>query len=160
MESIDSKKIDYKSKSGSSYYFIEDGVYRLSNHWGRAANCKWRLQSDTTNTSRTKLGYADWTAFHPDNETEKWYFITVDFDHQSAHYQHKLSPAYQDKFTLRTAAETTKVIKNIRDLFSNEAWAKHFQCEDVAELRKDIIEKLITTNQSLLDIKRMLPLKL
>ena len=34
---------NYKSKSGSSYFFTEEGVYRSSNHWGRAANCRWRL---------------------------------------------------------------------------------------------------------------------
>lgn len=157
LESIDTQKVDYKSKSGSSYYFTEQGVFRLSNHWGRAANCKWRLQSAGTNTSRTKLGYADWTAFHPDNDTEKWYFITVDFEHQTANYQHKCSADYQENFVLRTASETTKVIKSIRELFSNDAWAKHFKYEDIADLRQIIIEKLITTNQSLLEIKRQLP---
>ena len=36
-------KLSYKSNSGSEYYFTEIGVYRKSNHWGRAANCRWRL---------------------------------------------------------------------------------------------------------------------
>lgn len=160
IESIDSKKVDYKSKSGSSYYFTEQGVFRLSNHWGRAANCKWRLQSTGINNSRTKLGYADWTAFHPDNDTEQLYYVTVDFEHQAANYQHKCSADYQENFVLRTASETTKVIKSIRDLLSNDSWAKHFQFEDITDLRKNIIEKLITTNQSLLEIKRQLPSKL
>jgi hypothetical protein len=157
MESIKSKKIDYKSKSGSCYYFTTDGVFRLSNHWGRAANCKWRLQSIDINSSRTKLGYADWSDFHPDNETDRLYFIAVDFENQTVHYQHKNSPDYQNQFTVRTADETSKVIKNIRDLFANESWAKHFEYDDIAELRKKIIEKLVTTNQSLFEIKRMLP---
>jgi len=160
IESIDSQKVDYKSKSGSGYYFTKDGVYRLSNHWGRAANCKWRLQSDGTNTSRTKLGYADWKSFHPDNDTEQLYYVTVDFEHQTANYQHRCSVDYQENFVLRTASETTKVIKSIRDLLSNDSWAKHFQFEDIADLRKAIIEKLMTTNQSLLEIKRQLPSKL
>ena len=160
MESINGQKVDYKSKSGSSYYFTEDGVFRLSNHWGRAANCKWRLQSIGVNNSRTKLGYADWSAFHPDNDTAQLYFVTVDFEQKTANYQHKYSADYQENFVLRTASETTKVIKSIRDLLSNDSWVKHFQFEDITDLRKNIIEKLITTNQSLLEIKRQLPPKL
>ena len=156
MQSIEGKKVDYKSKSGSSYFFTEDGVYRLSNHWGRAANCKWRLQSTIANSSRTKLGFANWNAFHPDNETEKLYFVTIDFENQIVNYQHKCSPEYQEKFVLRTASETTKVIKSIRELFSNDAWAKHFDNTEIEMLRKSIIEKLITTNQSLIEIKRNL----
>jgi len=160
MQSIECKKADYKSKSGSSYFFTDDGVYRLSNHWGRAANCKWRLQTTTSNPSRTKLGFANWSAFHPDNETEKWYFITVDFENQIVNYQHKFSPEFQEKFVLRTASETTKVIKSIRELLSSDAWAKHFENFEIEKLRKIIIEKLITTNQSLLEIKRNLRKKL
>ena len=58
-ETIQNLKPNYKSKSGSSYFFTDQGVYRLSNHWGRAANCKWRLEisskSQITNSNRTKL---------------------------------------------------------------------------------------------------------
>lgn len=156
MQSIEGKKADYKSKSGSSYFFTEDGVYRLSNHWGRAANCKWRLQTTISNSFRTKLGFANWSAFHPDNETEKLYFITVDFENQTVQYQHKCSPDYQENYVLRTTAETTKVIKSIRELFSSDSWAKHFENAEIEMLRKIIIENLITTNQSLLEIKRTL----
>jgi hypothetical protein len=109
------------------------------------------------NNSRIKLGYADWTAFHPDNDAEQLYFVTVDFEQKTANYQHKCSADYQENFVLRTASETTKVIKSIRDLLSNDSWAKHYQFEDITDLRKNIIEKLITTNQSLLEIKRQLP---
>lgn len=156
LTSIENKKVDYQSKSGSSYYFTEEGVYRLSNHWGRAANCKWRLKSTSSNSSRTKVGYANWNAFHPDNDIEKLYFITVDLESQIVNYQHKLSSDYEEKYVLRTATETTKIIKTIRDLLSNESWAKHFPNQDIKALLKEIIEKLITTNQSLLEIKRAL----
>jgi hypothetical protein len=88
------------------------------------------------------------------------YFVTVDFEHQTANYQHKCSADYQGNFVLRTASETTKVIKSIRDLFSKNSWARHFQYEDITDLRKNIIVKLITTNQSLAEIKRQLPPKL
>ena len=156
LTTIENKKEDFKSKSGSSYYFTEEGVYRLSNHWGRAANCKWRLQTATSNPSRTKLGFANWNAFHPDNAIEKLYFITVDLESQIVNYQHKFSSEYEEKYVLRTATETTKIIKSIRDLLSNESWAKHFNNQDINTLRREIIEKLITTNQALLEIKRTL----
>ena len=70
----------YKSKSGSGYCFTEQGVYRISNHWGRAANCRWRLISSASsntssrakiNNSQHRIGYAKWTDFYPNNETEK-----------------------------------------------------------------------------------------
>lgn len=153
---VANQKPDYTSKSGSSYYFNEDGVYRLSNHWGRAANCKWRLQTQNNkNLSRTKLGFALWNAFYNDNDTEKCYFITVDFETQSVHYQHKDSADYQENFVLRTATETTKVIKEIRHLLANDGWAKHFN-QPIEVLRNTMIEQLITTNESLIDIKREL----
>ena len=153
---VANQKPDYTSKSGSSYYFAENGVYRLSNHWGRAANCKWRLQTQKNNNlSRTRLGFALWNAFYSDNDTEKLYFIAVDFETQTVHYQHKESAAYQEQFQLRTATETTKIIKEIRNLLTNDSWAKHFD-QPIAVLRNTIIEQLITTNESLIDIKRKL----
>lgn len=156
INTIENKKVDFKSKSGSSYFFTEEGVYRLSNHWGRAANCKWRLKSTSSNLSRTKLGFANWNAFHSDNDIEKLYFITVDLESQIVNYQHKYSTEFNDTYVLRTATETTKIIKSIRDLLSNESWAKHFPNQDIKVLRKEIIEKLITSNQSLSEIKRTL----
>ncbi len=155
LNTISNRTVDYKSKSGSQYYFTEAGVYRLSNHWGRAANCKWRLQSSfEDNTSRTKVGYANWSSFHADNDHEKLYFIQVDWGTQNVNYQHKDNPDYEDRFVLRTASETTAIIKNIRHLLSSDAWAKHYEINSLPELRKQIIEKGIITNQSLADIKR------
>ena len=153
---VANQKPDFTSKSGSSYFFIENGVYRLSNHWGRAANCKWRLEAkNPAHTSRTKLGFALWNAFYSDNDSEKLYFITVDFETRLVQYLHKDSADYQDKFVLRTASETTKVIKEIRHLLAKDGWAKHFDMP-IEALRKASIEQLITTNESLIDIKRKL----
>jgi len=155
LDTVSNCTIDYKSKSGSQYYFTEAGVYRLSNHWGRAANCKWRLQSSfPANTSRTKVGYANWSSFHADNDHEKLYFIQVNWDSQTVNYLHKDSPEYQDRFLLRTASETTVLIKNIRHLLTTDGWAKHYQTNSISDLGKQIIEKLITSNQSLAEIKR------
>ncbi len=71
-DAIIESKINYKSKSGSQYIFTETGVYRISNHWGRAANCRWRLESlkDYKN-QQTKIGFALWTDFYNNDENSK-----------------------------------------------------------------------------------------
>lgn len=164
-------KLHYKSKSGSSYYFVEGGVYRYSNHWGRAANCKWRLNGNSNskipnsksvilsavevlNTNRTKLGYANWSDFYPDNDFEKLYFIEVDYSSQSAHFNHFKNEKYSIDKVLRTSTETTKLLKQIRTLLEETAWTKHLKEESIEVLRKEIIEQLITTNKSFQEIKR------
>ena len=40
---IENLELSFKSASGSSYFYTEMGMYRLSNHWGKLANSKWRL---------------------------------------------------------------------------------------------------------------------
>lgn len=145
-------KLGYKSKSGSSYCFTDDGVYRSSNHWGRAANCKWRLQSDDKNTaSRQRIGFAKWSEFHADNDFEKLYFIEVDFENQTANYQHK-SNLTNPEAVLRSASQTEKIIKQIRNLFASDNWAKHYDI-GIDELRKRIISALVTTEKPLHQIK-------
>ena len=145
--------IGYQSKSGSSYYFTDLGVYRVSNHWGRAANCKWRLENKFQSSSRTKAGFALWTSFHSDNDSEKLYFIAVDYATEKVYYEHKNSASFSGNVLLRTASETTRTIKQIRNLFDNDAWANHFETEDSNALRKEIIQKMITTNETLSAIK-------
>ncbi|WP_395063779.1 hypothetical protein [Flavobacterium sp.] len=153
-DAIKELKLNFKSKSGSSYYFVENGVYRLSNHWGRAANCKWRLLSNTKNVNRMKLGFASWNDFYPDNDYEKLYFIEVNHSNQSVNFYHKQSENYSSNKVLRTSNETTKLIKQIRNLVDETAWVKHLKSDNVEELRKQIIDRLINSNQSFQEIRR------
>lgn len=154
-EAIHELKLSYQSASGSQYYFTEQGVYRVSNHWGRAANCKWRLQSDGAITEhRTKIGFARWDWFYRDNDFEKLYFISFDAASGHVHYAHKDSPKFQPHFVLRTAAQTTQIIKSIRQLLTTDAWAKHLNHQNIDDLRSQIMEQLITTELSLSEIKR------
>lgn len=147
-------KPNYTSKSGSRYYFTSEGVYRISNHWGRAANCKWRLlPMNNSSKERTKAGFAYWKDFHPDNDIDKMYYIEMDFDTHSVTYQHCKSVAYDGKTLLRTAGETTKRIKEIRNLLSNESWIRYYDMENSAVLKQNIITRLIQTNSSLQQIK-------
>lgn len=161
-DEIKNLKVQYDSKSGSQYFYTKDGMYRLSNHWGRLANSKWRLEPlepedvGTGNASKFKIGFASWASFYPDDADEELYYLEVNYIKKTVNYQHKNSPDYDSKPILRTSFETTKKIKQIRNLFALTSWAKYYDYEDIDDLRKVIIEQLIYTNKSLDEIKREL----
>lgn len=157
VKTIEKLPIQFESKSGSCYYYTELGMYRLSNHWGRLANSKWRLNPmDPEIQSKTKLGFASWNDFYPDNAVEELYYIKANFETKMVNYQHKNNPEYDNKAILRTSFETTKKLKQIRNLFNLNTWAKHFEYDDLDLLRQEIINKLIFTNKPLDEIKREL----
>jgi hypothetical protein len=156
-EAVAKLLLQYESKSGSCYYYTEKGMYRLSNHWGRLANSKWRLEPlEPESQSKTKLGFANWTDFYPDNAIEELYYIQADYHRNTVNYQHKNNLDYDKKAILRTSFETTKRIKQIRNLLNLTSWAKYFDYEDLAVLRQKIIYELIFTNKTLEEIKREL----
>ena len=147
----------YKSKSGSGYCFTEEGVYRISNHWGRAANCRWRLiSSSKINNSQHRIGYAKWTDFYPNNETENFFYVDVNFDTKEVTFQHKYNPNYDGKAVLRNASETAKVIRQIKEILESDTWAKYLDFDDLQQPRREIIRKLIQTSTSFAEIKRSL----
>lgn len=157
LDQIEGLQVQYDSKSGSKYYYTKDGMYRLSNHWGRLANSKWRLEPLEPETeSKFKLGFAAWDAFYPDNAEDEIYYLESNFIKKTVNYQHKNNPNYDKKAILRTSFETTKKIKQIRNLLNLTSWAKYFEYDDLDELRKEIINQLIFTNKSLEEIKREL----
>lgn len=153
-DAVEGLKVQFESKAGSSYYYTLEGMYRVSNHWGRLANSKWRLVAmEPETTSKYKIGFAKWDCFYPDNAIEKLYYLEMDYDKNTVNYQHKNNPEYNQKAVLRNSLETTKRIKQIRNLIQLTFWAKHFDCDDIALLRSLIIEELINTNNSLEEIK-------
>ena len=162
-EEVDSSRItglkaQFTSKAGSTYYYTDKGMYRLSHHWGRLANSKWRLIAlDIPSPSKTKLGFALWESFYPDNAIEKLYYLAVDYENRTVTYEHKNNPKFDQKAIVRTSFETTKKIKQIRNLFELTSWAKHYNYEDLDVLRKTIIDQLIVTERSLEEIKSSLP---
>lgn len=151
---IEGLKTNFVSKSGSSYIFTAKGVYRTSNHWGRAANCKWRLQShNLEESSRTKVGYANWNEFHPIDEITKLYYIEVDLEEKTAQYLHK-SSASGKTYYLRTATETTKRVKEIRSLLANPKKLEYWEVAlDFDTLLSRVIHQMIATDATLLQIK-------
>ncbi|MEW5677147.1 hypothetical protein ABGT15_12610 [Flavobacterium enshiense] len=152
---IEHLKLNHKSNSGSTYYFTEAGVYRVSNHWGRAANCRWRLQSDSKLVNqRVKVGYANWTDFYPNNEQENLFYVEVNWETNEVTFQHKFNPNYNGKAQLRNASETAKTIRTLNEVLATDNWAKYLNFNDINELRKEIVQQLVTSNASFIEIKR------
>ena len=149
---LEDKKCDYVSKSGSKYYYTNNGVYRLSDHWGRTANSKWRLLPLDNEVRKIRLGYANFSDFHKDNLYEKLYFIEVDFDNSLVFFNHKNNKKPDCLEQLRTSTETTKTIRKIRNLMQNHSWTKHFENENI--LRKVVFE-IINSDKTVLEIKKM-----
>jgi hypothetical protein len=142
---------NYRSKSDSQYFYTLEGVYRKSNHWGRVANCRWILASvGNYKNQKTVVGFAKWTAFHALNQTEKIFYITVNFELKTAKLKVKEEDNTNHLFTLNTAQ---KRIKQVHHLFLNDKWTKYFSIES-KKLKFDIISKLIHSNQTLAEIKR------
>jgi hypothetical protein len=128
---------DYCSDSGSNYFYTNEGVFRLSNHWGRAGNSKWRLKplekyKDLPNR-REKLGFANWDNFHPDNTTDKLYFIELDFANRDIHFNHKNNIKETQEVVFRTSFETAKIIRKIRSYYQSNSKFKHFENDTAIE---------------------------
>lgn len=154
---VDIKNLEknHNSKSGSGYIFVEKGVYRISNHWGRVANCRWRLLPlENYKNQQTKVGFASWSDFYLNGEVSKLFFIKVDFPTKEVHFFHHLSADYDGKTILRTAMETSKTIKIIKEILTETTWSKHLKFEDLNVLRKEIIDKLLYSDKSFATIKK------
>jgi hypothetical protein len=78
----------------------------------------------------------------------------VDFTSKDVNFYHKFSSDYDTKYVLRNAFETAKTIKIIKEILTETAWSKHLQFDDLEVLRKEIVEQLITTEKSFLEIKK------
>tara|TARA_R110002126_G_scaffold162125_7_gene310108 strand:- start:778 stop:1323 length:546 start_codon:yes stop_codon:yes gene_type:complete len=152
---IEGLKLQFESKAGSRYFYTIEGMYRLSNHWGRLANSKWRLVLAEDGTdAKFKLGFASWDTFYPDNNDDKLYYLTANYSKQTILYEHKNNPNYDGVAVLRTSLETKKRIKQARNILELSSWANYFEYSDLNLLRKKIIDALIFTEHTLEDIKR------
>lgn len=156
---ISDLKINYKSQSGSEYIFTAKGLYRISNHWGRVANCHWRLiPLAQYKNQNTIVGFANWTDFYSNDDTSKLFFIKVNIDPdasgQDVNFYHKLSADAQEKVIFRNAKETAKTIQTIKKVLTETDWAKYLQYQDLKALRKDVVNELVNTEKSFLEIKK------
>ena len=156
---INDMKISYKSQSGSQYIFTTEGLFRISNHWGRVANCHWRLIPLTQFKSQHNIvAFANWIDFYSNDDTSKLFYIKVDLNPkisgQEVNFFHKQSMESQEKIVLRNAKETAKTIRTIKQVLTETDWAKHLVFDDLEVLKKEIVEELITTEKSFLEIKK------
>ena len=145
------EETNYKSKSESIYFYTDEGVYRKSNHWGRVANCRWKIMANATyKNQQIVTGFAKWTNFYPINSNEKIFFIVVDFEEKTAILQPKPAASVGCFFTF---SEAQKRIKEITYLFKEDAWAKYFETE-IKELRFKIISEYMRSEKSIQEVKR------
>lgn len=144
------KNSQYKSKYNSVYLYTNEGVYRKSNHWGRVANCRWKLNSNANYKNQNiVIGFAKWTDFYPLNETEKAFFIVVDFKKKTA----EISPKKQNSLNhFFTFSEAQKRVKNIYRLFNEDQWANYYHNE-INELRYKIFTAYINSDKTLQQVK-------
>ncbi len=132
---------DYVSNSGSKYWFSDKGVHRESNHWGRAAKCKWRLVEADGRMSRTRSGFANWGDFYPDNDVERLYFLR--FENGQVQFFHRNSSEYKGELC-RTSADTMKRVRKIR------------QYLEQGETSEAFLDKLANTDLATHEINRLL----
>jgi hypothetical protein len=146
---------NYKSKSESIYFYTDEGVYRKSNHWGRVANCRWKLIGSKGTCSLVKnqqivIGFAKWIDFYPINPTEKIFFIEVNFEEKSVKIQPKKEKNTQYLYTF---SEAQKRIKQIHHLFKDDKWLQYYEL-DLEKIRFKIVSEFINSNKTLQEIKR------
>lgn len=143
-------KMHFKSKSGSNYYYTKEGVYRHSNHWGRVANCRWRLLSDQKIKSQDYyVGFANWSDFYPLNEKEKQFYISVDFNTNEVIIKHRKN---KEKVFLFFAETAQKRVLDIKKILLQDKWAKYYET-DIETLRTYIVNELVNSNRTLQEIK-------
>jgi hypothetical protein len=142
---------NYKSKSESIYFYTDAGVYRKSNHWGRVANCRWKLNANEDyKNQQIVIGFAKWVDFYPINSTEKIFFIEVNFKEKTAKIQPKKEGTTNYLFCF---SEAQKKIKQITYVFKDDKWAKYFDV-DIADLHFKIISEFIRSEATLTEIKK------
>ncbi len=137
----------YLSKSGSAYHYTKEGVYRKSNHWGRAAKCRWVLDIGDclyVSKGRERIGYAGWTDFYENSESSKSYFVKVNFETKTVSYDHR-SRDIRANSIYRSAKDTKKIIQKIKRLLETDSWSKYYDFENIELMREQLVLKLITT---------------
>ncbi|EHO11815.1 hypothetical protein HX057_14915 [Myroides odoratimimus] len=155
MSFIEGRKPDYKSKTGSMYYYDEKGVARYANHWGRAANCRWKITSDEYKNSVYTLAYATWDSFFPNNEQEPLYAIIIDEEKKYVTFKHK-GCLNDTNHVLRSASETAKRITKIKEILETDGWYKYLDFINIEEARTFLINGLVNSNIEFLKLKQEL----
>ena len=152
---IQELKLHFKSKHNSQYYFTSDGVYRLSDHWGRVANCHWRLIPLTHfKNQKNTIAYANWSDFYANDDSAKLFFIKVNEITHEVNFFHKHTAETKENMVFRNAKETAKTTRIIKEVLTETDWAKYLNFDDLDVLRKEVVYELVNSGKSLLEIKK------
>ena len=155
MEIIAEKTADFESSCNSTYYYTDEGVYRLADHWGRVANCRWKLKMKKgSKNQKFHLGFAKWSAFLPINDHDRLYYIAVDTNSGKVSFSHYGNDMDTNLY-LFTASDAQKRVRQIRNLYESDKWARYYDM-DLEVLRKSLVQELISSDKTLAAIKRSL----
>lgn len=148
------KVAHYKSKSGSLYLYSEKGVYRYSNHWGRVANCRWKIKGiEDYKNQNYFVGYAKWSNFHSLNSTDKTFYIELAANGEAKIISIKDSVSNEP--FLMTLDFAFKRLKQLKVLYKDYKWATYYH-ENVHLARNILTEKLINSDKTLQELKQSL----
>lgn len=155
LQDIQHLKPAFTSKKESRYFFTDEGVYRESNHWGRVANCRWRLISLEKKVNQIRrMGFAKWSDFYSNNETEKLFYLEFNEAENKVEFQHKNNPNYDGKAFLRNASDTQKAVLLCIKILQTDDWASYNNVSNLDSFRKLFVQKIIEENYNLLQLKR------
>lgn len=148
-------KPQYISKSGSSYFYTEEGVYRYSNHWGRVANCRWKISGiENYKNQSNYVGYSSWLNFYPLSNFDKAFYLKQDSENDLPKIYRIKEDSSLGSY-LMTLEFAQKRLKQIKALFKDYKWAQYYS-QDIEIVRKELISKLINSEESLQKLKHSL----
>ena len=152
---FEGKSAHYQSKSGSLYFYADDGVYRYSNHWGRVANCRWKIKGiENYKSQNYYVGFSKWNDFYPLNDTDKVFYLVVNFETKQVKIK-RIGKGDDIEEFLMTSEFAHQRLKQIQTLFKEYKWAKYFD-DDIDVVRKRLITGLVTSNKSIQQLKQYL----
>lgn len=145
------KDAHFKSNSNSVYFYTEKGVFRKSNHWGKVANCHWKIiTKNNYKNQQTIIGFATWDSFFPINFSEKNITIVVDYQINTAKIQLQKEASKNPVFSF---LEAQQKLKKIRELLQNDSWTKYFT-QNPTEIKQLVIDEFLNSSKTIQQIKQ------
>lgn len=142
----------FESKSGSKYHYTEKGVYRYSNHWGRVANCRWKLSGvENYKNQNWYVGYANWSDFFALNSTEKCFFVEVDLASEEIKISVENNIEKSNRF-LFSIGQAIRRKKEIQQVLKNDKWLQYIDAE-IDEIKKELVIQLTNSSKKVSEIK-------